>query len=72
MTEKFLTGVGLAIVAVIILAAVAFFTGFIVMLLWNWLMPFLFALPTVNFIQGWGIAFLSSLLFKGTTTTSKS
>jgi len=46
----------------------AFLTGWIVMLLWNWLMPMLFGLKTITYLEGWGIACLSGLLFKGTTT----
>lgn len=38
--------------------------GFIVMLLWNWLMPILFALPTITFIQTLGLLLLLKFLFK--------
>jgi hypothetical protein len=33
-------------------------------LLWNWLCPDLFHLPTITLIQAWGINFLAALLFK--------
>lgn len=39
--------------------------GFVVMLLWNWLMPTLFALPTIGFWQAWGLFVLSKILFGG-------
>lgn len=34
------------------------------MLLWNWLMPFLFGLPQVSFLQSLGIYVLCTILFK--------
>lgn len=39
--------------------------GWIVMLLWNWLMPDIFGLKQVTYWQAWGIMLLSSILFKG-------
>ncbi len=42
----------------------AFLFGFIVMLLWNWLMPDIFGLPTISYWQAWGLVLLSHILFK--------
>ena len=42
----------------------AFVFGWLVMLLWNWLMPSLFGLTTITFWQAWGIVVLAHLLFK--------
>ena len=39
--------------------------GWIVMLLWNWLMPDIFGLKVINYWQAWGLFLLSTLLFKG-------
>ncbi len=50
-------GIALAIVA-------AFIFGYIVMILWNWLMPDIFNLPEITFWQGWGLVLLSHILFK--------
>ncbi|MGM5630755.1 hypothetical protein O2K51_07605 [Apibacter raozihei] len=36
---------------------------FIVMLLWNWLTPVLFTLPTINYLQSVGLVLLCRLLF---------
>ena len=33
------------------------------MWLWNWLMPMIFQLPHIGFLQGWGLLFLAGLLF---------
>lgn len=39
--------------------------GGCVMLLWNWLMPELFGLPTITFWQAAGILLLCKILFGG-------
>lgn len=41
------------------------------MWLWNWLMPQLFGLIEINVFQALGINFLSSILFKPSSTTKK-
>jgi len=37
--------------------------SFIVMLLWNWLMPVIFRLPAISFLQALGLLILSKALF---------
>ncbi len=44
--------------------ALLFLFGWVVMLLWNWLMPGIFGLTTLSYWQAWGLLILSSLLFK--------
>jgi len=39
--------------------------------LWNWLMPIIFALPEITLWQALGLMFLSSILFKSNTASSK-
>jgi hypothetical protein len=39
--------------------------GFIVMSLWNWLVPDLFAGPVINFYQALGLLLLGKILFGG-------
>ncbi len=39
--------------------------GALVMLLWNWLMPYIFGLPELNFWQAAGLLILCKLLFGG-------
>ncbi|MBN1525347.1 MAG: hypothetical protein JW904_12740 [Spirochaetales bacterium] len=43
----------------------AFLFGFIVMWLWNWLMPDIFGLPTIGYWQAWGLVILAHILTKG-------
>jgi hypothetical protein len=49
---------------VILMAGLAFLFGFIVMLLWNWLMPEIFDLGKITYWQGWGLVILAHILFK--------
>jgi MFS family permease len=37
--------------------------GFLVMYLWNWLMPAIFGLGTITYIQAFGLVVLSKILF---------
>jgi len=51
---------GLALAAVL-----AFLFGWLVMVLWNALMPEIFGLPSITYWQAWGLLVLSHLLIKG-------
>ena len=42
------------------------------MLLWNWLMPELFGLPTINILQAVGLGALSHILFGNTASIIRS
>ncbi|HEX9199935.1 MAG TPA: hypothetical protein VF865_10285 [Acidobacteriaceae bacterium] len=53
----------LGIVAVVTLAINVM--GFVVMNLWNWLMPAVFGLKTVTFLQALGLLVLGKILFGG-------
>ncbi len=50
---------GLALILVLLAAL-----GLSVMLLWNWLMPEIFGLPALSFVQAVGLTVLCHLLFK--------
>jgi chromate transport protein ChrA len=54
---------GVKIVALVIVATFVF--GFVIMHLWNWLMPAIFGLPLVTFWQALGLLLLSKLFFGG-------
>jgi|APTNR8051073442_1049403.scaffolds.fasta_scaffold56921_2 hypothetical protein len=52
------------VAAVILLAPLAFaLIGYVVMALWNWLMPEIFGLQLITFWQALGLLLLSKLLF---------
>ena len=57
---------GKRIVKMIIIAIIALpLFGFLLMTLWNWLMPGIFHLPPIGFWQALGVFFLSRILFGG-------
>ncbi len=60
LPEKIIIGIGFAILGI----GLAFLFGWIVMLLWNWLMPEIFGLKRVTYWQAWGLLILCCILFK--------
>jgi len=55
----------LAVLFVVFCIAVLALAGFVVMSLWNWLMPLLFGLKSITFWQAVGLIILCKLLFGG-------
>ncbi len=53
--------IGIGILAI----AIFFALGFVVMALWNWLMPGIFGLHTITYWQAYGLLILSKILFGG-------
>ena len=49
---------------IVVAAGFTFLYGFVVMLLWNWLMPDIFSLPRIDYWHAWGVVLLSHILFK--------
>ncbi len=54
-----------ALKCTVLIAAVIAVVGWIVMTLWNLLLPSLFALPALSFMQAVGLLVLSRILFGG-------
>lgn len=57
--------IGMVIGGLALAVLFAFLFGWVVMLLWNWLMPDIFGLPHISYWQGWGLVLLSHILIKG-------
>ena len=53
----------MTIIALVIIAATAL--SFVVMVLWNWLIPDLFSGPVITFWQAAGLLLLSKIIFSG-------
>jgi len=53
--------------AMLVIAVAAVILGLPLMWLWNWLMPSIFGLPGITFLQALGLNALSAILFKSTT-----
>lgn len=60
LPQKILMGIGFGILGI----SLAFLFGWVVMLLWNWLMPDIFGLKRLTYWQAWGLLILSHILFK--------
>ncbi len=45
--------------------------GWVVMSLWNWIMPYLFNLPTIEFWMALGIILLAGFIFHGSNQIGK-
>ena len=57
---------GWKMVGIALIAITAFIVmGFVLMGLWNWLMPMLFGLKTIGYWQAVGLFILSKILFGG-------
>ena len=55
--------IGITLLGIIGIGALAILFGYAVMWLWNWLLPGLFGFKTITFWQGIGIIVLAKLLF---------
>ena len=53
----------LKIVVLVLVAIIVF--GFVTMQMWNWLMPAIFGLRAITFVQALGLLVLSKILFGG-------
>lgn len=65
-----LTAIAGSILGIVILFVFALIFSLPIMWLWNWLMPGLFNLPEITWIQAWGISLLSGFLFKGSSVST--
>jgi hypothetical protein len=57
--QKVLVVIGFVILG----GGLLFLFGYVVMLLWNWLMPDIFGLKTLTYWKAWGLLALSCILF---------
>jgi hypothetical protein len=54
-----------------IICLTAIIMGLPLQMLWNWLMPRIFGLPTIGFWEAVGLNVMSGILFKNTTSSKK-
>ena len=59
-----LARIGIILAGTVGAAGIFVLMGFIVLWLWNWLMPAIFHLPSIDFWKAWGLLILSSILFR--------
>jgi len=63
--KKIVKVIFIVIFGAIAIVALALLFGYVVMLLWNWLIPAIFGLGVISFWQAVGIVILAKLLFGG-------
>ena len=61
--RKALKITGMVVGGILLAGLLSFLFGWIIMLLWNWLMPSIFGLATITYWQGYGIFFLAKIIF---------
>jgi len=54
-----------------LLILISIFIALPTMLLWNWLMPVIFGLIKISFLQALGLNLLCGLLFKNSSSSGK-
>ncbi len=64
--------VALVILGIIGITGLAILFGFVILWLWNWLMPELFGLPTITYWQGVGLFILFKILLGGCSSSGSS
>ena len=62
----------LIIASIILVTLICFLSGWVTMLLWNWLVPVIFGLGTITFWQALGLIILIKLVFGGIHVNTKS
>ena len=70
--EKLLIGVGTVVAALLILIFICVALCFPLMWCWNYVMPYLFGFKMITWSQAWCLMFISGILIKHSSTTSKS
>lgn len=70
--EKFVTYLGIVVLALFLIVLVALVFTFPTLWLWNWLMPSIFGLTKITFWQALGINILSGMLFRSSNVNTKS
>lgn len=63
--KKIVRIVGFTIMGVLFAALFALVFGFLVKILWNWLMPAIFGIVKISYWQAFGLVILAKLLFGG-------
>lgn len=64
MTQTIIAGVSLGIGLLVLIFIAGLLFSLPVMWLWNWLMPVLFGLKSITWLQAFGLNVLCGLLFK--------
>lgn len=69
--NNIITLLGTALLIALLVVAIAAILSLPLMFLWNWLMPLIFGLKTITWIQAWGLMLISAILFKNNSVSTK-
>lgn len=69
MFEKIVLGVMFGTVFLVMYSVISLIAAIPTYFLWNWLMPNIFGIKAITFLQAWGINFLTSILFKSSSSS---
>jgi hypothetical protein len=72
MLKKIVLDVVIGLLALVTIALIAIIGAIPMYFLWNWLIPAIFGLKMITFWEGWGILWLSGILFKSSSPSSSS
>ena len=72
MLGNLVLGIAKVLIVVATISGFAAICALPVMLLWDWLMPTLFGLKTITLWQALGLLILCGMLFKSSSSSSKS
>jgi len=70
-TEKIFYDTGVGVMLILTKAAIGLLLAFPIMWTWNYVMPYLFQLPTINWGIAWCLNFLCNALLKSRLTNIK-
>ena len=65
------TIIATVIAGIALIVLLSFLLALPVMLLWDAVIPSIFKLPEITWLQAWGLSLLCGLLFKSHTTSKK-
>ena len=65
------TAIATIVVGLALIVFLSFLLALPVMLLWDAVIPAIFGLPEITWLQAWGLSLLCGLLFKSHTTSKK-
>lgn len=71
MTKQLSEKIGLLMGGLFVVGLIIFLNAVLVAFLWNWLMPTIFGLKTITYLQAVGITWLAQILFKANLSTKK-
>lgn len=69
--KDFFKVIGLVVASLVLIFFLGFIEAFFVALCWNYIMPFLFGLPTIGYWQAFVLSVLCSMLFKNDSSKNK-